>query len=492
MVKNTNSRSIIQEEQSFARSAKIKDVVGRKRETMQYVTIIACVVMTLAGSMDALAQNVVPPPGFVPGGVDDSTSSPEPIAPPAPRIFSGSAEDSGIYNGSSADGDILRERVSPRSPRRRNPITSISPILYPEVEPPLPRVWFRPEALLWWSKSSPLPVPIVTAGNLNDPIPGALGQPGTAVLLGNQNIGFPLQGGGRITFGFTFDAEQSWGIEGTYFHLSDPTVSQGVYSDGGQGSALLAFPYFDPLKGSESASPIAYPGSFAGHAVLTLQTLLQGTDVSVLHNIHYSSNIRVDLLGGFRYVNFQENLIFSTDSPNVPPNPPAFFQTYDQFNVQNNFYGGQLGLRASYDVNRFFFNTTGKLAFGSTFETVSVDGGTATNAGGYATAPGSYLSQPSNIGSATRNQFAVVPEMNLNVGFRLRPWASVIVGYSFLYISSVARPGDQISHVINPTQSSAISNYFPANPTGPALPGLNVHNTDFWAQGLNFALELRF
>jgi Putative beta barrel porin-7 (BBP7) len=470
-----------------------KDLIEFERDTMRHIIIAACVGIILAGNMSVLAQNVVAPPDFVPGGVDVSTSSPERIVPPEPRVFSGSGAASDVFDGSVSPGDPLSERVHPRRLRRGNPITSISPPpLISAAEPPLPRVWFRPEALLWWSKSSPLPAPIVTVGSLNDQIPGAIGQPGTSVLLGNQNIGLPTRGGGRFTFGFSFDAEQSWGIEATYFYLSNPTVTQGVYSDGGQGSALLAFPYYDPLKGGESASPIAYPGSFAGNAVLTLQSLLQGTDVDFLHNVHYSNKVRVDLLGGFRYVNFQENLNFSTDSPNVSPNPPAFFQTYDQFNVANNFYGGQLGVRASYDVARFFFNTTGKLALGSTFETVSVDGGTATNAGGYATAPGSYLSQPSNLGTTTRNQFAVVPEMNLNVGFRLRPWASIIVGYSFLYISSVARPGEQVSHVVNPTQSSAISNYFPANPSGPALPGLHVHNTDFWAQGLNFAFELRF
>ena len=458
---------------------------------MRYI-IVACVGIILAGSMNALAQNVLPPPGFAPGRVDDSTSGPETVPSPEPRTDSGSRAGSEVVDESIPGGYPVRERMFPRLPRRGNPITTISPVLVAEPEPPLPRVWFRPEALLWWSKSSPLPVPVVTVGNVNDTIPGALGQPGTSILLGNQNIGLPSQGGGRFTFGFTFDAEQSWGLEGTYFFLSDPTVSKGVYSSGGSGSALLAFPYYDPLNGSEHASPIAYPGYFAGNAVLTLQSLLQGTDVNLLHNIHYSNQVRVDLLGGFRYVNFQEDLNFSTDSPNVPPNPPAFFQTYDEFTVANNFYGGQLGVRASYDAARFFFNTSGKLAIGSTFETVSVYGGTATNAGGYATAPGAYLSQPSNLGTATRNQFAVVPEMNLNMGFRLRPWASLIVGYSFLYISSVARPGEQASHVINPSQSSAISNYFPANPSGPALPGLNIRNTDFWAQGLNFALEFRF
>ncbi len=492
MVKNTNRLSIIQDKHPFVKPANGRDISSIERNVMRFITL-TCFGLILAGSLNVSAQNVVPPPGFVPGGVDDSPATPMPLSPPDQRVYSGTGDGSEVYDGSNSNRYPNHERAYPRNPRRINPITSISPpVFVADAEPPLPRVWFRPEALLWWSKSSPLPVPIVTAGSVSDAIPGALGQPSTSVVLGNQNIGLPSQGGGRLTFGFTFDAEQSWGIEGTYFYLSNPTVAQGIYSDGSQGSALLAFPYYNPLTGTESASPIAYPGSFAGNAVVTLQSLLQGTDVNFLHNIHYSNNIRVDLLGGFRYVNFQENLNFSTDSPNVAPNPPAFFQTYDQFNVQNNFYGGQLGVRASYDVARFFFNTSGKLAMGSTFETVTVNGGTATNAGGYATAPGAYLSQPTNMGTATRNQFAVVPEMNLNVGFRLRPWASIIVGYSFLYISSVARPGDQIGHVINPSQSSAISNNFPAALTGPALPGLNVHNTDFWAQGLNFALEFRF
>jgi hypothetical protein len=448
---------------------------------------LASIWLILVGINTASAQSVVPPPGFAPGQVIDAT----PEMPPEPKTFSGSGGESEIFDGSSSGGYPNRKRAMRAERYGRFP-KPISPVLIEDTEPALPRVWFRSEGLLWWSKSSPMPVPVVTQGSLADAIPGALGQPGTSVLLGNQNIGIPTRGGGRFTFGFSFDPAQTWGVEGTYFSLADVSMSQSVFSDGSSGSPFLGFPFYNPNKPGEDATPLALPGAFAGQTVLSLQTILQGTDVNLLHNISNSGGVRIDLLGGFRYINFQEDLKLTTDSPNIDPNNPGFFHTFDAFNINNNFYGSQFGVRASIDRARYFVNATGKMAIGSTFENVSVNGGTFTNIGGYASAPGAYLSQPTNLGSTTHSQFAVVPEMNLNAGFRLAPWASIIVGYSFLYISSVARPGDQIDRVINPTQSSAITNNFPANLSGVARPGLTVHSTDFWAQGLNFALELRF
>jgi hypothetical protein len=251
----------------------------------------------------------------------------------------------------------------------------------------------------------------------------------------------------------------------------------------------LALPFFDPTFPGENATFISRPGFFAGDAVLTVTDFLQGADFNLVHNLRNANGVRVDVLGGFRWLNLRENLSFITDSPNVPPHPPDYFHTVDRFNANNNFYGGQVGLRAGYDNSRLFFNATGKLALGGTVETVFVNGGTFTS---YGYAPGAYLSQPTNMGTASRGQFAVVPEVNLNFGVRLSPWASIAVGYSFLYINSVARPGDQIDRVINPTQAPAITGSFPGFLSNPARPALNIHDSDFWAQGLNFALELRY
>jgi hypothetical protein len=63
-------------------------------------------------------------------------------------------------------------------------------------------------------------------------------------------------------------------------------------------------------------------------------------------------------------------------------------------------------------------------------------------------------------------------------------------GYSFLWVSTVARAGDQIDPVVNVTQVRIKT---PPGPlVGPARPAFNFNGTDFWAQGLTFGLELKY
>src|SRR5262249_9920621 len=82
------------------------------------------------------------------------------------------------------------------------------------------RGWVRPEYLLWWMKNAPLPVPIVTTGDPRvgfDPnavntvnTAGALGQPGTKVLLGGKNINSEPYSGMRLSVGAWLDDEDSF------------------------------------------------------------------------------------------------------------------------------------------------------------------------------------------------------------------------------------------------------------------------------------------
>jgi hypothetical protein len=89
-----------------------------------------------------------------------------------------------------------------------------------------------------------------------------------------------------------------------------------------------------------------------------------------------------------------------------------------------------------------------------------------------------------------------VPEAGLKVGYRLTPWASVFVGYTFLYASAVVRPGAQIDRNINTTQGMAFQAPQTPAPTlaleGPARPAVRVRESDFWAQGLNIGVSLSY
>ena len=84
------------------------------------------------------------------------------------------------------------------------------------------------------------------------------------------------------------------------------------------------------------------------------------------------------------------------------------------------------------------------------------------------------------------------PEVALSIGYRITPAATVYVGYSFLYASDVARPGEQINRNINPTQTVSYGNDPPVNPQGPAQPTFAFNTTDFWAQTLTVGINYRF
>lgn len=446
------------------------------------------VVLALQGA--AAAQQVPPPPGFVPGGSGPGSSFDGSYTPgggnygsPPTGFGQGGSGFQPNYGGNQFDvppSNGMNGYPQYGAPAQ-SPYQGYPQPLVPAVPAtsPAPHVWGALEALYWWTKASPVPVPLVTP----------IGQTGNA-LLGDEDIEQDGRGGGRFTLGFTLDDNQNWAMELTYLFLATSTVRESVYSDGGPGSATLVIPFYDPTLPGENFTYLSRPGAFSGDATLRMREYLQSGEINLLYSGQRMSGTRLDWLGGFRWVNLQERLSLFTDSPNLAGDD--IFQTYDDFQTSNNFYGGQIGLRGTYDDPRFYMTATAKVALGATVERVHTYGNTfiANNTGAYSF-DGGYFTQPTNMGTQSRSRFAVVPEVGLNFGIKLSPWANFVVGYSFLYISSVARPGEQIDRVINPTQAPAISGNFPAL-TGPARPTLSVTDTDYWAQGVNFGLELKF
>ena len=74
--------------------------------------------------------------------------------------------------------------------------------------------------------------------------------------------------------------------------------------------------------------------------------------------------------------------------------------------------------------------------------------------------------------SRQAQQIAVRKDFWLNID-EFSPWLRVWVGYDFIYISDVLRPGHQV------------------NSAGLAF-GPTPNHTDFWAQGVNFGVGVRF
>lgn len=364
------------------------------------------------------------------------------------------------------------------------------------------RFWARADYLLWWIKAMPLP-PLVTTGPIGTlgagGRPGTLGQPGTVVLIGDKPQEFGAFSGANFTAGSWLDNEQTVGIEASYLFLAQRSATKSFAAPGTPGSAVLSIPFFNTLIGAEDTTGIAFPRAvapFSGSVDFAVRSRLQGSELNAVSAVAAQPGFRWELLGGFRWIALDESLDFHTVSQNVPPAPLDIFQTFDRFQGSTDFYGLQLGTRAELSRGRWSVQAGGKVALGLSHQVTKIEGVLGTNdfsgIGPVQFFPGGYLALPTNSGRFNEDHFAVVPEVNLTLGWHPTDRVNVSLGYSFLYVSSATRPGDQIDRVINPTQGTAYFVSIPAKLAGAPRPTFLDNSSDFWAQGLRFAVELRY
>jgi Putative beta barrel porin-7 (BBP7) len=107
----------------------------------------------------------------------------------------------------------------------------------------------------------------------------------------------------------------------------------------------------------------------------------------------------------------------------------------------------------------------------------------------FASTSGPYgiFAMPANEGAFSQTHFAVVPEVQVKVGYNITPSIAITVGYDFLYDSNVIRPGDQINRNIPKGQT------FQQDGTAASLtsPARLFRTTDFYAQGISIGLVFR-
>jgi hypothetical protein len=357
------------------------------------------------------------------------------------------------------------------------------------------RFWAKTDALVWWIKHADIP-PLVTSGSPLDAMPGVLGQPGTRTLLGGT-IDTETHLGGRVDLGYWFSCENICGLEGSFLLL--PRRGADFFTSS-PGFPILARPFIDANTGMETASLISFPFLQSGNIAVSLTDRLSTADL----NFRFEpwkcntccSGYHVALLAGFRYLEFSESLSI-TENDNFLLAPilggASMATIRDQFDARNFFYGGQVGVDTDFRYGKWSVELLTKVAVGETHEIVGIGGSRtlfAPSAGSAITSPGGLLALGTNSGRFTRDRFAVLPEGNFNVGYQLSCHIRATVGYSFLYLSEVARPGDQIDRVINQTQIPSTAGA--GTLVGPARPAFSFKGTDLWAQGVNFGFEFRF
>jgi hypothetical protein len=363
-----------------------------------------------------------------------------------------------------------------------------------------PNVWARTEFLSWWFKGSSAP-PLVTTGP-SDALP-TLDRPGTQVLFGN-NLPGEYHPGGRFTVGFglpSCDPCPTFGFEVSYFFTSQGGNN---YAAGSSGTPIVSRPFFNVSSGTlvPVVEAVANPAGLgvapvSGSVAITNPSRLWGFEANGLCNLCCDPcrGFRVDLIYGFRQLAFDEDLNI-TENLALQDGSGERIIVHDNFAARNQFYGGQLGLRGEKSWGCLFINGSAKVALGDMRSEVNINGTTTDGLPGFPTltAPGGLLAQSTNSGQHLGNSFCVIPEAQLNLGCNVTRWLRAYVGYDYLYISQVARPGSQIDLAVNTNliPTFAGGTLLPATPGGPARPAFVMNRTDFWAQGINVGLEFRW
>ena len=187
------------------------------------------------------------------------------------------------------------------------------------------------EALLWWFKDSPAPVPLVTDG--------LVGQPGTKTFLGGEDLDTGANPGFRLTAGYAFT--ERWGVEGSYFYIPSRSTSRSVSSSGQLGSTDLIVPFIDATTGQRERDRNLLLPHLPRQRHRDAQQQPHGRRPERHLGASRSGPLRVDLLGGFRWLRLHETYTLTTSSPFIPPFPQDIWNTTDEFGTINNFYGAQ-------------------------------------------------------------------------------------------------------------------------------------------------------
>lgn len=361
----------------------------------------------------------------------------------------------------------------------------------PPLVPEAGGFYAEAELLLRWFKPVCAGVPIVSIGDPQAPVPGALGQPGTRVVVGGSpphKFEFPMTPGAQFTVGWD-RGDGAVGLAVTGFFTGRAENSQQFAATPG-GFPYTYLPYQAP-DNSYQALPFTVPGVVTGGSVAVGSTELWGVegDFGVPFAVDRGTHTFYGtfLVGG-RYLDLTDR-VRVTNTLRLVADPSAFAVGEDQFSTHNRFAGPLVGATLGVRRDWCAVELTTKYAAGWTDQLRVIEGSPL--AGGSVVSPllipGPLLALPSNVGRQSASRVTLVPEVALKTRVAVTSWCSVSFGYSLLYWNKVLCPGDQMSPLVNVTQLPFRG---PARGTPDPRPPF-VH-TDYFAQGMNFGIQCRY
>jgi hypothetical protein len=338
------------------------------------------------------------------------------------------------------------------------------------------------------------------------PQPNALGVSGASVL-GGTDIDYGTFSGLTLNGGMWLNDRHTVGTYLGGFITEQRSVSAALASDAA-GVPVITRPVIDALNVVPADVIVAAPGALAGGVAFSSRSRLAGAEAGIIRNLLHDCGCTVDTFFGFRYLDLDEDLVV-TQTTQALANGQIFFGgapvagpgaglvIEDRFDTRNQIYAGQIGTRGEYRRGPMFVAARSAVSLGPNHQVIEIAGRTA--AVGAATAalpgggvlPGGLLAlQGGNAGRFTENRFVYVPEVGVQVGLQATRHLRLLVGYDYLYINDVARPGSQIDPSVSPRLVPA-SPVFGAT-SGQAAPRYLARSDEFHVHGLRFGMEVRY
>ncbi len=371
-----------------------------------------------------------------------------------------------------------------------------------------PDVWVRTEGLMWWTNGTDYP-PLVTTSPDDTPInqAGRLGYDTTSILVGNGNHLGQMRGGFRMTAGVWRDKCHRLGLEADYWSLSGDSATT---SYEGNGSPILARPFYDMQNQRQGAELTSFPGVAGGRVRVEGDDYVQSVGTWLRCNLitqccSYACDPccdpcddycrpapsrkirmeRVDFLFGYR--NYRLNDRLSVYEYVEDAELPSSVDIQDHFRALNDFHGGELGFDARLRRCKWTLDLLAAMAIGNNRRVTTINGQQVITIGELEPVvyPAGILALGTNSGHRKSDVVCVIPRFGARLGYDFTECVSAFVSYDLVYWGDVFRAADQIDARIDPRN-------IPPSTGGTGYPAFLGRGSHFWAQGISLGAEVRF
>ena len=274
-------------------------------------------------------------------------------------------------------------------------------------------------------------------------------------------------------------------LDGNYFTTETANERATVSGSGLPGTDGISRSYTQAGTGNQISLFAAQPGQYSGSVTAHSNMQAWGVDSNLRWDTYHIFVDRTELLAGFRYFNLGERISIDDSSTFSDGRRLA---VSDNFQTRNHFYGGQVGFHSRIYGTVWSLDFINKYAIGGVNQEVRAFGSNSiiSPAGVEDREQGGLYARGANVGTFSRNRFAVAAESSTIVGYNLTPNVRLHFGYHGSWISSVIRAPEVIDPVVNDSNVRYISLPSPSNANRPAFQWNRA--SDYFLQGVSFGV----